>query len=342
MNRRELLRAAGAVGLLGLRPAGAAAAAPERRKVTIAVGGKTSFFYLPFMLCERLGYFKDEGLEVESLDFPGGSRALQAVVGGSADVVSGAFDHTIELQPKGQFFRAFVLQGRTPTYALGVGKSRMAQVKTAADLRGMKIGVTAPGSSTHMFVNLVLSKVGLKPADVSIIGVGQGAQAMAAIRSGAIDALCISDPVITMLEQAGELRVLADARTPKGCTEVFGGLMPAGCLHAPEGFLQKNPNTVQALASAMVRTLRWIGQAGPSDISRAMPESFQFNDRKLYIDAFVNVRQTYSPDGRIGDEAARTAARALATIEPHIDPARLDYARLYTNEFVERAWKSSK
>ncbi len=336
MDRRQLLRLGASVTALGAsyRPLRVGAA---ERKVTVAVGGKTSFFYLPFMLTERLGYFKDEGLVVESLDFPGGSRALQAAVGGSADVVSGAFDHTIELQPKGQFFRAFVLQGRTPTYALGVGKAKMAQVRSATDMKGLKIGVTAPGSSTHMFVNMVLAKGGLKPADISVIGVGQGAQAMAALRSGGIDALCISDPVITMLEQAGELKVLADARSVKGCTEVFGGLMPAGCLHASESYIQKNPEIVQGLATAMVRTLRWIGKAGPSDIAHAMPESYQFNDRKLYIDAFVNVRQTYSPDGRIGDDSARVAARALASIESHIDPARLDYQRLFTNEFVTKA-----
>src|SRR5215468_11226079 len=74
---------------------------PEKPKVSIAVGGKPAFYYIPLTIAERLGYFKDEGLEVEISDFAGGSKALQAVVGGSADVVSGAWENTIDQQPKG-------------------------------------------------------------------------------------------------------------------------------------------------------------------------------------------------------------------------------------------------
>ena len=339
MKRRLVLASALATTAAIAVPSLVRAQGTEQRRVAVAVGGKTSFFYLPFVLGETLGYFKDEGLDLTSLDFSGGSRALQAVVGGSADVVSGAFDHVIELQPKGQYFRAFGLQGRTPTYALAVAKPRWSQVKSAADLKGMKIGVTAPGSSTHMFVNLVLARAGLKSSDVSIIASGQGAQAMAAVRAGNVDAIAISDPVITMLVQAGDIRVLADARTVKGCTEVFGGLMPAGCLHASESYVQKNPDIVQALANGLVRVLHWIVRAGPSDLVNTMPQVLQLGDRKLYIDAFNNVRETYSPDGIITDAAARTAARSLATIEDHIDPARIEYGRLYTNEFVQRSAK---
>src|SRR4030095_11650848 len=69
--------------------AGVWAQAPEKKKITIAVGGKALFYYLPLTVAERKGYFKDEGLEVEIPDFPGGARALQALGGGSAHSVSG-------------------------------------------------------------------------------------------------------------------------------------------------------------------------------------------------------------------------------------------------------------
>lgn len=76
------------------------------KSVKIAVGGKALYYYLPISIAESLGYFKDEGLDVEIIDFQGGSRSLQAVVGGSADVVSGAFEHTLSMQagicPAGQ------------------------------------------------------------------------------------------------------------------------------------------------------------------------------------------------------------------------------------------------
>src|SRR6267142_2028237 len=156
------------------------AQALEKPKLTIAVGGKNLLYYLPLSIAESLGYFKAEGLDVSIADFAGGSRALQAVVGGSADVVSGAFEHTLNMQAKGQPMRAFVLQGRTPQIVLGVGTKAMPDYKSIADLKGKKIGVTAPGSSTNILANFVLGRGGLKPSDVSIIGVGASQGAVAA------------------------------------------------------------------------------------------------------------------------------------------------------------------
>src|SRR6185295_360457 len=139
----------------------------DKPRLTIAVGGKNLLYYLPLTIAESLGYFKAEGLEVSIADFAGGSRALQAVVGGSADVVSGAFEHTLNMQLKGQRMRAFALQGRAPQIVLGINPKTMSGYRGVADLKGKKIGVTAPGSSTNVLANFVLAKAGLKPSDVS-------------------------------------------------------------------------------------------------------------------------------------------------------------------------------
>ena len=82
-------------------PASPSAQPPEKPKITIAVGGQALFYYLPLTLADRLGYFKDEGLDVTIIDFAGGAKALQAMVGGSADLVSGSFEHTMHMQAKG-------------------------------------------------------------------------------------------------------------------------------------------------------------------------------------------------------------------------------------------------
>lgn len=244
----------------GLALAAGAQAQIEKRDVHIAVGGKASFYYLPLTIAEQQGYFKDEGLNIKISDFAGGAVALRAVVGGSADVVSGAYEHTISLQSKKQFFRAFVLQGRLPQIAFGVSSAKAGQVKSLKDLKGMKIGVSAPGSSTHNLVEQLLTKGGLDPnRDASIVGVGLGAQAIAAIKGGQIDAISNTDPVMTKLEQDNAIKVLADTRTVKGTREVWGAPLPAGCLYAPTEFTQKYPNTAQALAAFDPRpsSARW-------------------------------------------------------------------------------------
>ncbi|WP_296446889.1 ABC transporter substrate-binding protein [Rhodoferax sp. UBA5149] len=309
----------------------------EKTKISIAVGGKAAFYYLPLTIAEQLGYFKAEGLEVEISDFAGGSRALQAVVGGSADVVSGAYEHTINLQSKGQKFQAFVLQGRAPGIAMGISPKTMPHFKTAADLKGKKIGISAPGSSTNMVANLILSRAGLKAGDVSFIGVGTAAGALTAFRSGQIDAMSNIDPIMTMLEQKGEIRIIADTRTLKGAVDVFGGPMPAGCLYAPLEFVQKNPNTVQALANAMVHSLKWLQTAGPSDIIKTVPEPYLLGDRALYLAAFNKGREAISPDGMIADEGPRTAVKVLASFSPAIKPDKIELAKTYTNEFAKKA-----
>ena len=314
-----------------------AQAKPEKSRVSIAVGGKSAFYYLPLTISEQLGYFKAEGIELEISDFAGGSRALQAVVSGSADVVSGAYEHTINLQSKNQFFQAFVLQGRAPQIAVGVSTKAMPEYKSVADLRGKKIGVSAPGSSTNMVANMVLSRAGVKAADVSFVGVGAAAGALVAMRSGQIDAMSNTDPVMTMLEQRGEVKIISDTRTLKGTTEVFGGPMPAACLYAPADFVQKNPNTCQALTNAIVRGLKWLQTAGPSDIIKTVPDGYLLGDRALYLASFNKVREAISLDGLFPDEGGRTAVRALASFEPSIKPEKIELGRTYTNEFAQRA-----
>jgi NitT/TauT family transport system substrate-binding protein len=330
--------AAAAVAVPALRAQGKL----EKSKVAIAVGGKAAFYYLPLTISEQLGYFKSEGLDVEISDFAGGARALQAVVGGSADVCSGAYEHTINLQSKNQFFQSFVLQGRAPQIALGVSTKAMPNYKSLADLKGKKIGVSAPGSSTNMVANLVLSRAGIKASDVSYIGVGTAAGALAALRSGQIDAMSNTDPVMTMLEQKGDVKIISDTRTLKGTAEVFGGPMPAACLYAPMEFVQKNPNTCQALANAIVHGLKWLQTAGPGDIIKTVPETYLLGDRALYLASFNKVREAISLDGLLPDEGSKTALKALASFEPSVKADKIDLSKTYTNDFARRAREKFK
>jgi NitT/TauT family transport system substrate-binding protein len=204
------------------------AQAPEKKDVHISVGGKPALYYLPLTIAEQLGYFKDEGLNVKISDFAGGSQSLQAVVGGSADVVSGAFEHTINMQAKKISMIAFVQMGRAPQISIGISKAKAATYKGPADLKGLKFGVSAPGSSTNIILNAFIAKGGLKPNEVAIVGVGTGAGAIAAVKSGQIDGTSNTDPVMTKLELDGAVKIIADARTMKGTEAIFGGPLPNG------------------------------------------------------------------------------------------------------------------
>ncbi len=342
IHRREFLATSAAAIAAAALPSLASAQTIEKKKVTIAVGGKNLLYYLPLTIAEQLKYFGAEGLDVEIVDFAGGAKALQAVVGGSADVVSGAFEHTLNMQAKGQPMRAFVLQGRAPQIVLAISTRTMPEFKSVADLKGRKIGVTAPGSSTNIMANFVLAKAGLKPTDVSYVGVGASQGAVAAMRAGQIDAISNLDPVITILSRAGDIKIVSDTRDPAESERVFGGPMPAGCLYAPVAFLEKNPNAAQALVNAMVRANKWIQQAGPSDIVKVVPESYLLGDRAIYIDAFLKAKAALSPDGLIPDAGSATALRALGSVDASMAKAKLDLKANYTNEFVRKALAKHK
>jgi NitT/TauT family transport system substrate-binding protein len=123
-------------------------AAGAQEKVRIAVGGKSAVFYLPLSVTERLGYFKEAGLDVEIADVASGGRTLQAVVGGSSDIGVGTFDHAIQMQAKNQPVVAVLQFGRYPGFVLAMMAGKADRYHSPKDLKGMKIGVTSPGSST--------------------------------------------------------------------------------------------------------------------------------------------------------------------------------------------------
>jgi NitT/TauT family transport system substrate-binding protein len=246
------------------------------------------------------------------------------------------------MQARNQYIQEIVLMGRAPQISVGVSTKTMPHYKKLTDLRGKKIGVSAPGSSTNMVVNLLLSRAGVKPGEVSFVGVGTSSGAIAALRSGQIDAISNTDPIMTILEQKGEVKIISDTRTLKGTQEVFGGPMPAACLYTRVDFVKANPNTCQALSNAIVRGLKWLQTAGPSDIIKTVPENYLLGDRALYLASFNKIREAIGLDGVMPEEGPKTALRALASFEPQVHPDKIDLAKTYTNEFARRSKEKFK
>lgn len=318
-------------------PALHAQSQPETRKITIAAGNKAAFYSLPLTIAEQLGYFRTEGLQVAISDHESGTQALQALTGKSADVCSAGFEHIIHLQSAQQMYQSFVLLGRAPQTAFGISTKNLPRYKSVADLKGRKVGIAALERSSALMASMVLAQGGLNAGDVGFLEVRDLEGALAALRSGQVDAMSNTDPLMTILEQKGEVRIISDARTLKGTTELFGGPVPSGCLFASLDFIRKNPNTCQALANAMVRGLKWLQTAGPGDIIKTVPENYLLGDRGLYIASFNKVRESISLDGILTDEAPRTVLKAIASVDASVKPGRINLAKTYTNEFAQRA-----
>jgi NitT/TauT family transport system substrate-binding protein len=240
---------------------------------------------------------------------------------------------------KGQKLKNFVVQVRYPALTIAVSKRVADRYKSPKDLKGMKIGVSAPGSSTHMIVNHLLSKGGLTSNDVSIIGVGTSAGAVAAVEKGEIDAIINSDPVMTKLEADNAVTVIAETRTAKGTQELFGGPYPEAGLYATADFIAKNPNTIQALTNAIVRAELWMQKATIEDIAANVPPEHMLGDRELYLNSYRKMREAHSPDGQITKEGAQIVHDVLAAFLPEVKAANIKVEDTFDNRFVENALK---
>jgi NitT/TauT family transport system substrate-binding protein len=329
----RLLRSSLAPFAALLLTAGAAAA-----KVTIAIGGAGCLCYLPTVLAEQLGEFKKAGVEVETINFKGGSQALTAVLGGSADVVSGYFDHCVNLAAKNQALQAFVVYDRFPGFALVVSPKNSGTIGSVKDLAGKKVGVSAPGSSTEFFLKYMLAKSGVDPNSVGMVGVGLDATAVAAMEQGSVDAAIMLDPAITLLQgKHADLKILSDTRSQHDTLAVFGGEYPGGALYTRADWIAKHETETQALTNAMVATLRWIHSHTAEEIMAKMPEEFVGTDKALYLAALKNTLPMYSLTGRMDPKGAQAVLAVFSQSVPEVAKANVDLAKTYTNKFVEEA-----
>lgn len=320
--------------------AGMTTAAAAQSKVTIAIGGAACLCYLPTVLAKQLGEYDKAGVNVELVDFKGGSQSLTAVIGGSADVVSGYFDHCVNLAAKNQALQAFVVYDRYPGLALVVSPKETANIKSVKDLAGKAVGVSAPGSSTDFFLKYLLAKNGVDPNSVGVVGVGLGATAVAAMEQGKVQAAVLLDPAVTVLQNRNkDLKILSDTRTQHDTLEVFGGEYPGGALYTKASWVEAHPKETQALATAIVNTLKWIHSHTPEEIMAKMPPELVGADKAGYLAALKNTIPMYSETGMMDPKGAQAVLTVFSQSSAEVKNAKIDLSKTYTNKFVETANK---
>ena len=329
----KLLSRVGA-SLAALALASGAAAA----KITIAIGGAGCLCYLPTVLAEQLGEYNKAGVDIEFVNFRGGSQALTAVIGGSADVVSGYYDHCVNLAAKNQNLQAFVVYDRYPGLVLGVSPKHLNEINSVKDLAGKKVGVSAPGSSTDFFLKFLLARNGVSPDSVAVIGIGLDATAVAAMEQGTVDAAVMLDPTPTLLgAKFSALKILSDTRTQADTLSVFGGEYPGGALYTRSDWIARHEKETQALTNAILATLKWIHSHTPEEIMAKMPEDLVGPDKALYLAALKNTIPMYSTTGRMDPKGAEAVLSVFSQSSPDVANAKIDLSKTYTNKFVEQA-----
>jgi len=309
------------------------ATAADSGKITIMVGGITKLIYLPARLTEQLGYFKDEGLDVELLSQPAGVDAENELLAGAVQGVVGFYDHTIDLQTKGKEVKAIVVFGQVPGEVEMVSTKAAETVKSMADVKGKTLGVTGLGSSTSFLTQYLAGQHGIQSTEYTMLPVGADASFIAAIKQSRIDAGMTTEPTVSALLKSGEAKVLVDMRSVEGTKAALGGTYPASSLYMQAAWVDSHKADAARLAHALVRTMQFIHTHSAEEIATRMPADYQ-KDRQLYLSALKASLPMYTVDGKMPADGPATVLKVLSAFNPSVKGKHIELGKTYTNEFV--------
>ena len=333
---RTLFHSVALAAILAVGSLASLSAARADDKVTIMVGGYEKQIYLPAKLAESLGYFKDEGLDVELLNEPAGVDAENELLAGAVQGVVGFYDHSIDLQAKGKFVESVVQFSQAPG-EVELVSAKHPEIKSPADFKGMSLGVTGLGSSTNFLTQYLAVKNGVKLGDFTSVPVGAGNTFIAAMQQDKIQAGMTTEPTISRLLKTGEASVLVDMRTIEGTRQALGGTYPAASLYMETAWVEAHKDAVQKLANAFVKTLKFINTHSAEEIAAKMPKDFYVGDQEGYVKALAAGKAMFTPDGVMPADGPKTVLTVLSSFKKDLQGKEIDLSKTYTTEFVKNA-----
>jgi len=311
--------------------------AADANAVTIMVGGINKIIYLPAKLTEALGYFKDEGLQVELQSQPAGVDAENQLIAGAVQGVVGFYDHTIDLQAKGKEVEAIVVFGKVPGEVELVSTKAAPTFKSMADAKGKTLGVTGLGSSTDFLTRYLALRQGVESKDYSLLPVGAGNTFIAAMRQDRIQAGMTTEPTVSQMLKTGEAQVLVDMRTEEGTRAALGGLYPAPSLYVSNAWAEAHKEQATQLAHAFAKTMNYIHTHSAEEIAEHMPRDYYGKDKELYVAALKSSLSMFTADGRMPEGGPETVLKVLSTFKPQVKAKNIDLGKTYSNAYLPAA-----
>jgi NitT/TauT family transport system substrate-binding protein len=304
------------------------------REVRIAIH-RDPIAFLPVRVAQTLGYYKEEGIAVDMSEVAGGTKAIEALLGGSVDVAAASMSDAMQLAADGRDVRGFLVLYTRPGAALAVAPDLSSTIRTIRDLKGRTVGVTTPGSWSHQFLNYLLVTNGLSPDDVSTVSVGMSASSVAALEHGTVDAAVLLASAITAFEERHTSNTfIVDTRTLGGARQVFGSeLFPSLGLLAQDSWLRTNRDTAQRLVRALKRGMRWVRDHPAEQVREMIPAAARMT-AKADLQTIQRIQQAISTDGLMPPGSAELIEQFVAVSNPKVRAAHIDTARIYTNEFA--------
>jgi len=317
-------------------------ASAHAEKISIMVGGAAKIIYLPAKLTEQLGYFKDEGLDVEILSQPAGVDAENELLAGAVQGVVGFYDHTIDLQSKGKEVQALVIFGQVPGEVEMVSTKASATLKSMADVKGKTLGVTGLGSSTSFLTQYLAQRAGVPTNQYTLLPVGADNSFIAAIKQERIDAGMTTEPTVSQLLKMGDAKVLVDMRTIEGTRAALGGTYPASSFYVQRAWAESHKADATKLSHAFAKTLNFIATHSADEIAAKMPKDYYAANKDLYVAALKASLPMFTKDGKMPADGPETVLKVLSSFNPSVKGKHIDLAKTYSNEYVSSVATASK
>lgn len=234
-----------------------------------------SIFYAPNYVAINLGFFKDEGIEVELTNGAGTDKVMTAVLSGQAEIGFGGPEATIYVYNEGKAdYPIFFAQVTKRDGSFLMARKPMPNFKWR-DVRGKTIIGGRKGGVPEMTLEYVLKKNNLIPGkDVKVNTHIQFALMAGAFIGGQGDFVALFEPTASLLEREGKGFIVASIGQESGEIPYTG-------YFAKKSYLEKNPAIVQRLTNALYRGQRWVATHSPAEIAKAIKPSFPDADETL-------------------------------------------------------------
>ncbi|WP_277185741.1 ABC transporter substrate-binding protein [Caballeronia sp. BR00000012568055] len=303
--------------------------------IRLMTGGAAKLIYLPVMLADRLGYFREQGLDVRVLSSPAGIDTSTELVAGAIQGAVGYYDHTIGLQSRGLDVQSVIVLGQSAgLIELASSKRTM---RSMADAKGRKLGVTGFGSSTYYLTRYLATRANV-PADAyTAVPLATEAAFEQALTNGDVDAGMTEEPTATRLLSRGAARTLVDLRSPADTRAQLGGSYVGACIYMRRDWIDAHPDDTARLVRAVLAALRFIQTHSEQEVEAAMPASLKGDDAAMYRRALTVMKPAFSPNGRMPADAPATVLSVIASVDADVSRRHIDLARTWTDRFVAQA-----
>lgn len=227
-----------------------------------------SMFYAPQYLAHKLGYFEEEGLDVEIITVPGADKVTAAVLSGDVQIGFCGSESTIYVYNQGEKDYLVNFAALTKRDGSFIVSREKIEDFTLEDLKGKHVVAGRQGGMPVMMFEWALTQAGIDPKeDVNVDTSIEFASMSGAFIGGTGDFVNLFEPNALQLEQEGYGYVVASLGE-------LGGVVPYTAYHAKKSYIEENEEVIQGFSNAINKALKYTREHTPEEIAKDLVDYF--------------------------------------------------------------------